>query len=243
MSRRSGLKNIKDNWIKDARQSIGDAHVDTAINLLKQTMQRAVALQTSYAPSRQATLGMLFHDTDIAKLSQVRDMVRTAGTTREYEIIGGVKLSIDFEGALVPAIEPSAMKVYPDRVQPLLTFVNEVRAIHDKFEEVKGLLRWMNRNATPGAIRYYWPTALELTPKAPVWNDYRDVPSRFNSPPGISDWMQPIKDAATTVAASLMLPSDITLRQRGKMWLTFKTRKIDLSPESFYNTDEMVYNI
>lgn len=243
MSRRSHLKNISDNWVKDVRQSIGDTHVDAAITSIKQTMQQAISLQTSYETSRQSTLSMLFADEDIAKLSQVRGMVKTLSDTREYEIERGVNLSINFVDALVPAIEPSALKINPSRVQPLLTYISEVRAIHDKFEEVKGLLRWMNRSATPGAIRYYWPTAMELTPKAPVWNDYRAVPSRYSIPPNIGDWLQVIKDAATTVAGSLMLPSDITLRQRNKMWLTFKTRKVELSSVSFYNTDEMVYNV
>lgn len=243
MARRYNLKNIQDSWQKDVRQSIGDTHVDSAITSIKQTMQKAIALQTSYEPSRQSTLSMLFDDEDIAKLSQVRGMVKTEGNTRDYDIENGVTLTIGFAGALVPAIEPHMLKLNYGRIQPLMTYISEVKAIHDKFEEVKGLLRWMNRNATPGAIRYYWPTAMELTPKAPVWNDYRNVPSRYSTPPDIGDWLQVIKDAATTVAGSLMLPGDIILRQRDKMWLTFKTRKVELSNVSFYNTDEMVYNI
>lgn len=227
----------------EQRQSIGDAHVDSAVGHLKRTAQITAGVMASYQPTREATLSMLFRDDDIAKLKAVRGMVETANTVKSYTIVDGVDLSINFRDALVPAIEEDVMCMHPERIAPLLTFIAEVRAVHDRFEEVKGVLRWMNRNATPGAIRYYWPTAMKLCPQSRIWEDLQEVPTRYTTPEKIGDWSQSIKDAAATVAGAAMLPSEATPRDRGLMWLTFQSRTVELSARSNYETDMMVYNL
>jgi hypothetical protein len=227
----------------DARSSIGDSHVDLAVGTLKKTAEASVSLLTTYNHSRGGTLPMLFDDDDLDKLRQVRGMVRTQGDIRGYAMGQGVHLYIDFEEALVPAIETIRLRINPDRVGPLLTYINEVKAVHDRFEEVKGVLQWLNRNATPGAVRYYWPMAMKLCPQAPVWRDLQEVPTRYSTPPHIGDWIQSLKDAAATVTGSIMMPSDAKPNPRGKMWLTFAPRTIRLSEHSTYSTDQMTYHI
>lgn len=225
----------------DERSSIGDGYVDEAVAKLNRTCGAAVATMTKYGHSREKTLPMLFRDDDLAKLEAVLGMVDTSSQIELYKIIPDVFLSISYADAKVPTIEPDRLYLQPDRLAPLLSYIAEVKAIHDKFEEVKAVLRWFNRNATPGAIRYYWPTALELCPKAPAFDALQDVPTRYHNPPKVSSWLQPIKDAAATVAGSLLLPGDAHPRIRDKMWLTFTSVTVHLANEVFYATDQMVY--
>jgi len=227
------------------RQSIGDAHVNEATAAMAKTQIASVSLLTRYSTSREETLRMLFRDDDLAKLEQVRGMVKTSGDVRTYDIGPYATLSIDFAGALVPAIEPSRLYLSSQliRAPSLLTYVAEVRAVHDRFEEVKAVLRWLNHYATPGAIRYYWPMAMKLCPKSTIWRDLQDVPSRYIEPPHVGDWTQSLKDAAATVTGSLMMPSDTKPRDRKNMWLTFAPRVVSLSDDSKYSTDQMSYNI
>lgn len=227
----------------DERASIGDVHVSNAGDALNRTCAATVAEMTHYGRTREQTLPMLFRDDDLDKLKQVRGMVKTASDTRSYQIQPNVTLNIDYEGALVPAIEGARLYMQPNRVGPLLTYIAEVKAIHDRFEEVKAVLRYLNRQATPGAIRYYWPSALKLCPNTTAFADLVEVPSRYTIPPKIGDWMQCLKDAATTVTGSLMLPATAKARTRDKMWLTFPSTTVRLTLDARYDTDHMHYFI
>lgn len=243
MSRRHHLKHISAS--RDARASIGDGHVDVALGQLKRTAQIAAGVMARYACTRETTLSMLFADDTIAKLKQVRGMVTTLGHIRAYTVVPGVDLHINYDGAMVPAVDDKmlALNQNASRLPPLLAYIAEVKAVHDRFEEVKAVLKWFNRNATPGAVRYYWPAAMKLCPNSRAWDGLQDVPSRYTTPEDIGDWIQPIKDAAATVAGSAMLPSDAVPREQGNMWLTFKLRTVKLSEHSSYETDTMVYHI
>lgn len=230
----------------DARASLGDFYVAEAIAAINTLQQRAAATMVHYNLSREATLPMLFHDTDLAKLGQVRGMVKPSSTTQEYDL-GQCHMTISFDEALVPTIQPECLHIQPQRWTPLLEAMNAIKAVHLQYEEVKGVLKWLNRNATPGAIRFYWPTAMKLVPTSPMWKDLQEVPSRYTVPDGIASWTQALKDAANTVAASAMLPSDVFPRKREKLWLTFKTEGVHLDMTDpnkvHYGTDQIVYNL
>lgn len=230
----------------DDRASLGDAHVNEAIAGINRLQQKAAAVMVHYNVSREATLPMLFHDTDLAKLGQVRGMVKTDSNHKNYEL-GQARLTIDFTEALVPAIEPECLFIQPARIKPLFDAINTIKAVHLQYEEVKAVLRWLNRNATPGAVRFYFPTAMKLVPTSPIWRDLQEVPSRYTIPPDIATWTQSLKDAANTVAASAMLPSDIEGRKREKLWLTFKGEGVHLDMTDpnkvHYQTDQIVYNL
>lgn len=225
------------------RQSIGDGYVESAITALNHTAAQTVALQCAYECKRASTLHMLFRDDDLDKLAAVRGMVKTNSDIKGYPVGSDVTLFIDFAGARWPAIEPSILFLQDDRIEPLYRYIREVRAVHDRFEEAKAVLKWLNRNATPGAIRYYWPTAMKLCKDAPVWRELQGVPQRFTNPEYLGDWIQPLKDAATTVAGSLLLPSDAKPKVRALMWLTFAPQSVHLTLNSQYTTDLITYNI
>ena len=225
------------------RQSIGDSHVDKALGVLNTQAKTAAAVMAQYRHSREGTIPMLFADEDVEAMKRVNHLVDARMDTHAYEIRPGISLNIDFSGALMPAFEQDGFKPYHDRIGPLLTFIDEVKAVHDRFEEVKGVLKWFNRNATPGATRAYWPTAMKLTPSAKVWEDLQSVPSRYSEPPNIGDWLQAIRDSAATVASNAMIPADAKPRDKQKMWLTFDSVRVKLSDTQSYKTDLMHYNI
>jgi len=225
------------------RDSIGHVQVENAVTALNRTCATAVAVMTTYEFTREATLPMLFRDDDLEKLRQVRGMVTPMSTIQAYDLGPNVTLGINYDGALVPTVTRERLAIYPERVLPLAAYIAEVKAIHEKFEEVKAVLRWLNRNATPGAIRYYWPTALQLCPHSTAFRDLQQVPTRYDVPRGISDWLPSIRDAAVTVAGSLLLPNTATPRIRNTMWLNFGPYRIHPSLENAYTTDAMTYYI
>lgn len=242
MGRRYQPSNMPTNW-QEQRSSIGDIHVDKALGDLNKWCKSTVNALTHYNPTRMKTLHMLFNDDTVAKLSQVRGMVDPMTNIKAYAIQERVILTIDFEGELIPPVQSEFLDVYPDRITPLLTYVEQVRAIHDRYEEAKAVLKWLNRNATPGAIRYYWPTAMKLTPKAKIWEDLQDVPSRYSEPTGIGDWLQALRDAAATVVNATLLPADAAPRAKGHMTLTFAPKKVEVGATQSYQTDNMTYNV
>lgn len=242
MTRRNSFQNLSSpNKDKDERQSIGDFYVSSAIDSLKERAGAAVATMTHYTTSREGTLAMLFDDAVLAKLQAVRGMVETRTNVKLYKLADDCHLGVDFEGAKVPAIEDAYLVANSSRVGPLIAHMMAVKEIHDKYEEVKAVLRWFNRHATPGAIRYYWPSAMKLCEKSPVWKDLQGVPTRYSIPPRIGDWSQSVKEAAATVTAALLLPSTATPRPRNMMWLKFPSRTVRLTIDTRYETDDMTY--
>lgn len=240
MTRRSRAAKFKE----DGRDSIGHTHVEHAIRTINRLCRIAVATMTSYERTREETLPMLFDDGDLEKLRQVRGLVTPWTTTQGYDV-AGVMLFIDYNGALLPTVAPGCLRLDKERIAPLEHFISQVREVHEKYEELKAVLRWLNRNATPSAIRYYWPTALQLCPNSPAFAKLKDLPTRYDTPPYVGAWIPAMRSAATTWASAKLLPSTAEPRERGTMWLNFAAQIVHLSvnDNAWYQTDAMGYNI
>jgi hypothetical protein len=229
-----------------SRSSFGDASLNSAIAAINQVQQKAMTTMTHFTPNRAEVISMLFRDDDIEKLRAVHGMVVASDRVKAYSLSGqGVYLNIDYVNCQHPAVEESRLyyQMQGDRMQPLYEHILHMRAVHDRYEELKGLLRWLNRNATPGAIRFLFPQAMKLVSDSPIWKDLQEVPSRYSQPPRISEWTQVMRDAANTYASMALLPTDATIRPRQHMWLTFGSRKVELSEHSSYQTDLIIYNL
>ena len=231
---------------RDERSSIGDSHVDAAITAIDKTCQRAMTTMLHYQPSLNATINMLFDPDIIQRSIAARGIINPRSERITYDLADDMEFGMDYsDNTNVVAIEASWMTPQQPAVQPLLMFIEEARVIYQQYEEVKAVLKWLNRNATPGAIRYYFPTALQLCPTSTSFKDLQAVPSRYDIPFGIGRWMQVLKDAAATVAGSLMMPADVQPRQRDCMWLTF-TRRSTRHPdtgEGLYTTDAITFTL
>lgn len=228
------------------RASMGDTPVEAAIARLKTVQQKAVTTMTSFHGSIHSVIPLLFHPDIIERAVNARDIIKPMTNTIEYDMGHDVRLSLDYEGNKVPPIQPQRLQTQPG-FSLIQTYIDAVMAVHMQYEELKGVVRWLNRNATPGAIRYLFPQAMKLVPDSPIWKDLQAVPSRYSQPDDIAAWTQPIKDAANTFVAVALLPEDAKPRGRDRaMWLTFKQRKVHLDVtdphKMHYMTDEIIYN-
>lgn len=222
--------------------SIGDSHVEAALLDLRRTAQVAMTTRVSYGPCFNGTLEMLFDQDTLTRARNARGIIEPSSPTALYHVTPACWLGMHFDGSNTPTIMPEKLAVQPSAA-PLLRMMEEARGIHDSFEEVKAVLQWMNRNATPGAVRYYWPTAMNLAKEAPIWKDLREVPSRYTIPRHIQDLLQSLKDTAATMAGALLLPDNVEPRPRAKMWLHFPRRSIKVTPDWSYETEQVVYNL
>lgn len=226
----------------DERSSIGEAAMEQALTDLNRVQQVAMTVMTSYTMSLHKTIGALFEPSIIARATAARNIIAPASNIRPYVLGEKATLFVDYHTSTVPPIEPSFLSLQPPAAT-LIAFMEAARAIHEQYEEVRGLLKWLNRNATPGAIRYYFPSAMTLAPTSPAWKDLAEVPTRFTPPAHIAKWSQIIKDAAATCTAMVMLPSDVGPRPRQHMWLSFAAKRVDLGDGVSYATDSVTYNL
>ena len=232
------------------RASLGDGPTEAAIVRLKQVQQKAVTTMTNFHGSRRGVIDMLFNPDTIRRANDCRGIITPATNTIAYNVLEPAKvtLSVDFGGETTPAIQPEKMFLQQSFYDHMMPFMIEVERVHMQYEELKAVVRWLNRNATPGAIRYLFPQAMKLVPDSPIWKDLQQVPSRYSQPDDIAAWTQPIKDAANTFVAMALLPEEAKARTRERgMWLTFKPRKVHLDPVSdpnkmHYLTDDVIYN-
>lgn len=233
------------NWAPELRSSLGDSHVDEAVKDLSMMCAKTIATMTNYELSREQTLPMLFRDEDLRKAREANHLVDTSSNVKAYDIDHDVQLYVNYRDGNCPALEIGALYLQPQRMGPLINHIAAVRAVHARFEEVKGVLRWLNRNATPGAIRFYWPTALKLCPRSQPMLELQHVPTRYSNPPNLGDWMQALKDTASTVAGAQMLPATAVPKGKGTMWLTFAQKTVDVDAGNFqhYTTDAMTYHL
>ena len=214
--------------------------METAIANINRLQQIAAAVLTEYTPGVPETIAMLFDDEDVAKATAAKGIVIAPySSTSEYVLGHALRFGIDFDGAYCPPLKPGRLAVNKSRYVPLAHYIHRAEALYLQYEQVKAVLRWLNQNATLNAIRYYFPTAMQLCPET-----FRgmELASRHRTPEHIHDWLQPMRDAAATVASAVMLPATAKARDRNKMWLTFESRIVQLS-DSKYTTDTITFNI
>jgi hypothetical protein len=203
------------------RSSLGDTHVETAITTLNHLCAKTIAKMVEFKPEREQLLTWLFDDYMLECLRKVKGHINTSSDIGYYKLATDTMLHIDFTGASVPTIAPSTLGVNPDRAGPLLEAIAEIKVIHEQFEVTKHVLRWLNRNATPGAIRYYFPPVLALCPHSPALAELQHTPVRFTTPEGIADQLPLIREAANVAASAALMEKDAPTRVRDKVWLTF----------------------
>lgn len=221
------------------RESIGDEYVHAACRDIELAGRAHAASAVPWQPTFDTIIHMLFSDDTRSKALAAKEIIEPRFYTLPYRNLGvaGVILTLDYEESGWPPINESVLSLQPGAGR-LLNVVEEIRAIYLKYEQVKYVLRWMNRNATPGAIRHYWPTALQLCKKSAPLQEVAGGASRYAEPPEIGDLLQDIRDTAATWAAATMMPNTMAPRDRTNIRLTFSSVPIKLG-----NTDSVVYNL
>lgn len=221
--------------------------MEQAISRINHWQQVAVATMTSYEPSTQATIAMMFDPSVIEKATAARGIVHPNTHHVEYQLTSTidvtekkVRIGIDYtQQKSCPIMPVNCTPQFP-QVQRLQLAVQEVERIYRQYEEVKGVLRWLNSHASLNAIRAYFPAILRLCPEA--FRHLQDTPTRYQEPYGIENWLQVLRDAGNTVAGAQLLPGDVKKRDRKTMWLCFETLNVHVR-DTFYATDYIVFNL
>lgn len=229
------------------KSALGLSHLETAKNTIARRMQRAVAALTDYGVSVEKTIAMLFKDDDIAKARAAKGIVKPDYICKQYAVAHECVLTIDYSKAITLPIDPERLYIQPDRAGPLFRFIEEVRAIYCQYEECYACLKWLDLNASAGAIRYYWPPAMQLCSDSPALLGMHEVPTRYLEPPRISDHLQQLRDTSATMAASVLIPETVKPRLRNSMWLTFNSQTVqhpeDVSGLAKFVTQTQTFNI
>jgi hypothetical protein len=206
------------------RASIGDGPVDVACARLDKAVCIEARMITDRVFMTDTVASWLFPDDLIALLKQASPYVDPSSQTGSYEPLRGAHMpsvNMRFDQSDYPPPTALALRPYQDRIVPLEDMICAVNVLRQKYGAVKHLLRWFNRNATPAAVRTYWPSVLTLCKDSPIGKDYPDVPSRYTVPTDIGKVLPLIRDTAATVAMMQMLPADVFPRPRGQVWLTY----------------------
>lgn len=209
------------------RQTISAARMEEATTLLNQTCLRECHMLIPNF-TREQLLPWLFRDEDLAKLRAVNGMVETPAA-RSYALLPYVTLTLSYDNdkqrATTPAIEASRFFPQGDRTVPLMAALRTLDAPCLKYGLVKHLLRWFDKNATLGAIRNYWPAAMQLCPD--VFKDMAEASDRYSTPADIGTMLPLIRETAGTVAAMALVPKDAPVRPFGTVRVTFHARYVE----------------
>lgn len=225
MSRRKSVP--VNRHVNGERSSIGDDTVNSAVLNCVEAMHIEIAMNIEKEFSAMQMLHMFFPDDLADRLKAVRHCVTPVSQTGHYPVGGaGLMCHINWEKTGIPTPAPDALAPHAERMGLFFAAIDTCRTARMKYGKVVHLLRWFNRNATPSAIRNYWPSALALTPGSNFARDNAEPPSRYTTPNGIGGLLPLLRETAGTVAGMQLIPSDLEGRSRGQVWLTFEPTEI-----------------
>ncbi len=211
-------------WRDEPRGTFSDKHMHSACQMIDKACQRAVDLFVPQRFTREQVLPWIFPADSLEKLRAVMGMVDT-NAIKNYEIENNVRLQLRWghhEDDTTPAIEAS--QFFPtDDAKPLMDAIHAIIDIQEQYGRVKHMLRWFNQNATPGAVRTYWPAAMTLLPDSDI-ADMVVPPTRYTTPEKLGEVLPLIRDTAATVAAMELLPNDVPAKDYWNMQLCFHER-------------------
>jgi hypothetical protein len=215
---------------------IGTGAMEKAIKQINKLMEVSFNVLTEYTPTVDQTIAMLFDPDVIARATAAKGVVRDPMMTLPYTIKDYVVLNLSYDGAQCLPIKPALYMQQQHLIGPLRGVVDQMEEIYLKFEHVKVALRWLNKNATKAAIRYYWPTILQLLPSE--FAEYQECPQRFAEPNKIETMSQLFRDTATTMASAKLLSDGAVGRGHSSLLLTFNTRHITVG-DGRHSTDQV----
>jgi hypothetical protein len=231
-------------------QQLGDrttlgGHFTVALQNINKLNERVVAVTAPLAQSAAELLPCMFNAETLDILRKAFPLSVTTSRTGQYPLADNMAcyVNIDFDrtNPAIAIVPPRANVLHIDPVQgkPLLDTVEKICKIREKFAVVSHVLSWLDANATPGAMRYYWPTMLALAPECPALNV--QAPARFIEPVGVAPLLPLIREAASTVASALLLPADVTFGGRG-MTLYFPEQEFTHSSVEI-KASQQAYNL
>lgn len=228
-------------YLEGERSSIGDRYVDKACSALNTACSKEVTIFVPHLTADEVT-PMILNDDKVARLKAVHGLLAIEDDDHVYPLNPWVNGILGIETHDRPSASTSCFEWHMDRAEPLRIAVQVANELHIKWGAVKHMLRWFNKNCTPGAIAAMWPAARALCPDSPSLLQIGEhAPVRYTTPTELSAMLPLIRATATTVAAMQMIPSDISPRIKDSLWLTLPARtvtyagiEISLDHQSFF---------
>lgn len=195
-----------------------------AINLL--TAEKTVArLQANVM---DATVPVTFTSQDVIDWLMPPEMVKAIVAVAPYvdaaselhindELINTfhrADLRFDFEriGMFAPTKEAVMQRFKNNMPRAIRDCLDGMCKVRNSFDNVLKVVNWfLEHNATPGAIRYYWPTAMVLTPDDTALQEASGA--RFKDINGIQEIIPLLKETQATVATAFLLGSNDEARK------------------------------
>lgn len=168
--------------------------------------------------NQEQLIDWLFDPDKIKRLRSVKGLVAPASDRNSYPLGAGCRLSMDFQMATTPTPMEGAWAIQPEAV-PFTTTVAELKALYEQFCKVRYVANWLDANATPGAVRHYWPTMLSLAPNSEALKEASTF--RYVEPAGISALLPLLRETAAIVVGALLLPKKELASQEKPMYVAF----------------------
>ena len=205
------------------RSVLGGNHLHVARAKIESLCQRSIKVMAPFEHDMATVLPWCFSDDTRMTLKHAHELIQHnsygwgVATQAAYQITEGTQINLDFATLKMLAPKVEMFRVDPDTGIPLLDAIEHIIAIKHKFDLAEHVLCWLDEHVTAGAMRYYWPTVLSLAPQAPTLMG--EVPTRFNTPGNITPFLPSIRDAASTIASTLMLAEDVDTNTNSGMTL------------------------
>ena len=207
----------------------------TALHKVKTLEKAMVSTMVPLNFDLQAICNWCFPADALAKLREALPLVYCATHIHTYPIkIEGVstRLSLELDGIGYPAPNETLFKLPPGNL--LYDAIIHMQKIVKQFNEVRMVINWMDKNASVGALRYYFPAILSLIPadNTPLFEVNGNV---HKTPQGIADYVPLIRDRVSPlIVSALLLPAvraDISINKAtATVWFNGLS---ELSPNIF----------
>ena len=180
----------------------------TALHKVKTLEKAMVSTMVPLNFDLQAICNWCFPADALAKLREALPLVDSATHRHTYPIkIEGIltRLSLELDGIGYPALNETLFKLPPGNL--LYDAIIHMQKIVKQFNEVRMVINWMDKNASVGALRYYFPAILSLIPadNTPLFEVNGNV---HKTPQGIADYIPLIRDRVSPlIVSALFLPA------------------------------------
>lgn len=145
----------------------------------------------------------LFSHLTIDILKKAYPVIQYPGGSNLFKITAHGEITLSrFDD--IKMVVPNSKVVVKPVDAAIYASMNEVERVVREFAKAKHVLKWLDKHATLGAIRYYWPTVLSLIPGGGPFNG--EVPASYREPDGIHKMLPFLRDTASTVASALLCP-------------------------------------
>lgn len=125
------------------------------------------------------------------------------GPIRTTYVPLSVHLTLQLEPLRMLSPAEDMIQLNPDMERSILPALMELSTIHARFNIVRGVVRWLNDHATPGAARFYCPWLGSLLP---VGHPFHEADgSRYKEPAtDMTDINRSMRMAGSVVATGLL---------------------------------------